>query len=995
MSRYRKLTLISCATALAFGLAACSGSSPTPPVEPSAQEMCESAGGSYANGTCTTAEQLAAAEAASIAKAIADAKAAADALTAESSSDDVVAAEALAAAARAAIAGAMYASPADTAASLAAIGTVDTTVATAKAAVAQRVAADMATAERVAEQKADLSTAAGMIDTSGTMTAEEIAAANTAIAALKAALAAAVDVSDADKAMYQAQVTTAEGHVTASQSALNHAGQTTVLAGALAALQAIDLGDLSTQVKIDAANAAIDALQSALDAATELSDAEKAAAVTELATADRTVMTAQTRVTIASQTAALSGAVEALDAIDLADLSTQAKIDAAQAAIIALDLALEQATNLTDAEKLDATVDVTVAKRAVARAQETLTANIGNQRTALTEAGAALGGIDLDDLDTAKKIAAANEAIAALRTALEAATHLGDAERATYQTQLDAATETVRTAQTGLDRDGRMTAQRAAITSAVTMARTAVNGVTNDSTDSEVSAADQAIADLEAAIDGAVDLPAGDTDVASAQGTLATLKAQLSTAKTARTTYLANKANEDMKAMTALGKAMYAALAGTGGNTNALANLSSATATLGTAGLTINAAENAGSLTGAIASVTLKAGDSAGSLGGWKGMDYALTTGTGNSKITNEARVYTNQGAPKTQPFSGTGGKYALRSSQTGDDAVQNGYLANADNSGALDVSATPTDRAKVMSPTFNHSGTVQHPVPDRANAVYVRGTYDGAAGEFRCTAACSVTNNGSGAPSAMGGTWWFKPDTGAMVSTPDGHYLYFGWWVSKDKDGNPTAASAFARRFGTEPGNSTDGLDPAWSGSYETTAGSETITGEATYVGHAAGKYAINNVLQGTGHGGHFTADAELQAKFSGTNPGVTGTIDNFRLNDGNEDPGWSVSLNNNNLVSNTVDADGAANWGSNGAIESAENYSATPVDDSLTTVWSINDNAAPASGTWSGTMYDEMPGNPPGGDGSNIPTTVTGTFYSEFSTIGRMVGAFGADKQ
>jgi len=42
---------------------------------------------------------------------------------------------------------------------------------------------------------------------------------------------------------------------------------------------------------------------------------------------------------------------------------------------------------------------------------------------------------------------------------------------------------------------------------------------------------------------------------------------------------------------------------------------------------------------------------------------------------------------------------------------------------------------------------------------------------------------------------------------------------------------------------------------------------------------------------------------------------------------------------------------------------------------------------------MYDEMPGLPPDGDGSNIPTTVTGTFYSEFSSIGRMVGAFGAD--
>lgn len=44
---------------------------------------------------------------------------------------------------------------------------------------------------------------------------------------------------------------------------------------------------------------------------------------------------------------------------------------------------------------------------------------------------------------------------------------------------------------------------------------------------------------------------------------------------------------------------------------------------------------------------------------------------------------------------------------------------------------------------------------------------------------------------------------------------------------------------------------------------------------------------------------------------------------------------------------------------------------------------------------MYDEMPGDPPDGDGSNIPTTVTGTFYSELSTIGRMVGAFGASKQ
>ena len=44
---------------------------------------------------------------------------------------------------------------------------------------------------------------------------------------------------------------------------------------------------------------------------------------------------------------------------------------------------------------------------------------------------------------------------------------------------------------------------------------------------------------------------------------------------------------------------------------------------------------------------------------------------------------------------------------------------------------------------------------------------------------------------------------------------------------------------------------------------------------------------------------------------------------------------------------------------------------------------------------MYDETPGDAPGGDGSNVPTTVIGTFYSEFGSIGRMAGAFGATKQ
>ena len=84
---------------------------------------------------------------------------------------------------------------------------------------------------------------------------------------------------------------------------------------------------------------------------------------------------------------------------------------------------------------------------------------------------------------------------------------------------------------------------------------------------------------------------------------------------------------------------------------------------------------------------------------------------------------------------------------------------------------------------------------------------------------------------------------------------------------------------------------------------------------------------------------------------------------------------------------------WGADGAITASTADSTTTTADGTT--WSIDGNSASESGTWSGQMYDELPGNAPAGDGSNIPTTVTGTFYSEFSSIGRMVGAFGADKQ
>ena len=592
------------------------------------------------------------------------------------------------------------------------------------------------------------------------------------------------------------------------------------------------------------------------------------------------------------------------------------------------------------------------------------------QKTALMNAA---GMIDTSDLSTAEAIAAANTAIAALQAALDAADDVSDEDKAMYQTQLDTAGEAVRMAQTGLDTAGRQMTQREAISNAVTAARTAVAGVNDDSTDSEVAAADNAIAALEKAIADAVDLPEGDANVASAQGTLDTLKGTLASAKASRMMAL-DDADDAMKAaMARTGRLLRAALGGPDATMNALANISAYTlVATGPMPLSITRAQNAGTNAddADLDSVALTTGDSAGSLGGWAGTDYARSTGIGATRVTNEARVYTNKGSAGSQPFSGTNGKYTLITTP----GPTRGYVE-------LGAADTPVTRASAAA--FTHSGTQTHQVPAESDAFYVSGTYDGAPGRFRCVSDCSSTNDGTGNVSALGGTWHFRPNAGAMVSVPDAHYLYYGWWVSKDSDGDPTAASAFTGRVGTDPGNSTDGLDNGWSGDY--TAVDPALTGSATYVGHAVGKFAMSNALDGTGNGGHFTADAELNATFSGaaTQVGVTGTIDNFRLNDGTDDPGWSVSLHR-------------AGFGADGGITASTADTTNTTADGTT--WSIDGNPAGESGSWSGQMYDEKPGDPSPtgpGDGSNIPTTVTGTFYSEFSAIGRMVGAFGANKQ
>ena len=479
-----------------------------------------------------------------------------------------------------------------------------------------------------------------------------------------------------------------------------------------------------------------------------------------------------------------------------------------------------------------------------------------------------------------------------------------------------------------------LAAERTDISVKITAANTAVNGLTDDASDAAIDAAEMAVGAAKRAV---ANSSVPDEEKAAFNTAISAIEGSLGVKKTSITAAREDADAAMKKAMAATGKAMHAAL--TADPLNLLAATGADTITdAGTLDLGV------GSATGAVEPPAMMAGASVGSLGAWEGTSYSHTDS--GTKVVNSAVVYTNRGAPTSEPFDDA------HDLDTGEDFL---------------TVNTAAEYALVMAAAFTHSGTQNHPVPDKSDAVYVRGTYDGAPGEYRCETGCSSRNDGMGSPTALVGTWTFTPDDGAMVSQPDANYLYFGWWLRKDKDGMPTAASAFHGVEGTV--------------AQAVTLGAAEMEGSATYAGKAAGKFALSNPLEGTGDAGHFTADALLKATFGdGAGAGITGMIDNFMAND--KSVPWSVELQ-------------SAEWGSAGAFATATtDVDTTEDNETLGTVWSIDGNSAQESGRWGGQMYDEASSGDDD-DGSNIPTTVTGTFQSEFSSLGRMVGAFGANKQ
>lgn len=334
--------------------------------------------------------------------------------------------------------------------------------------------------------------------------------------------------------------------------------------------------------------------------------------------------------------------------------------------------------------------------------------------------------------------------------------------------------------------------------------------------------------------------------------------------------------------------------------------------------------------------ISLKKGDSAGSLGGWNGTDYAGEDGTGDAKTTGMVRTYSNPGATKSVAFGTEAGE-----------AIH----------GLARTSGTPAGDYTVTSGANPNIGGFPEGTQTYESGDTVTGSFMGAPGTYTCTGGsdCTSVHSGDGTSLATG-TWTFTPSPGAMLQMKDATYLHFGWWLRKDKDG-PTHAGAI---YG-----STTGLTAV------TGINNAALVAKATYMGKAAGKFAISDPLRpANDNAGHFTANAELTADLKAADSTLSGTIDTFRLNDGSDDPGWSVELQKAGFVT--------------------DKFRTADTPDGDQTVWSVGGNKGAASGRWEAQMFDEN-----ANDGSNVPTSVVGSFQSSIGTTHELVGAFGATRK
>ena len=338
-------------------------------------------------------------------------------------------------------------------------------------------------------------------------------------------------------------------------------------------------------------------------------------------------------------------------------------------------------------------------------------------------------------------------------------------------------------------------------------------------------------------------------------------------------------------------------------------------------------------------------------LHGWTGKRYHRTMPAGEG--TYEAHVYSHIGEPTM------GDKFNAGLPEVGDlDAT----------SGETGILSTLTGYEALVSSThFDQSaGIKKFKLPADTVRVRLSGSYYGVSGTYYCTPAdnstCAAQKAAKGF--ALGSTldstnaftpgdWTFKPNdpNARVMSTPDNSYASYGWWLHTAANGDLTASAFVDRR-----------------GAADSATGITALQGTATYRGGAVGKYALSSSTGGTNDAGHFTASATLQADFN--DDMITGTIGSFMDGDGNAKD-WSVEL-----MKQTITDTGLIN-GIDGAGAGGASM----------TKWTIGGKAADPSGNWTGSLQEN------GDDG--VPAIATGTFYTHYSTSGKMVGAFGVNKE
>ncbi len=513
----------------------------------------------------------------------------------------------------------------------------------------------------------------------------------------------------------------------------------------------------------------------------------------------------------------------------------------------------------------------------------------------------------------------------------------------------------------------KLAMERADIKAKLADAQTKVGMVDNDSTAAEVSAADAAIAAAKAAIAAAEDVPAAEKTANT--GTVTALEAQLADAKTARMAAMDDAQKAADAAMAATAAKLYAGIGKPMGEVGTYATTDRIAGYAGTNDSQI--AVQIGTDPAATAATATLSEDKktmVADLHGWKGKRYTHSVTTGANKgDMYEAVVYSDVGAPTM------GAKF---NSGTGDGNV--GFALTGDDSDTVTMTDALNLGPRIASPRFTHkAGNYVPKLPANdltgQDTIPILGTYYGVAGTYICTPA---TGNGCAVRKAPVGytfldptAWVFKATNPAarVTEMADSEYASYGWWLLTKADGSLTAGA-----FVDDKGPTPDTLNIAG-----------LVGGSATYRGGAAGKYALSSATGGTNDAGHFTATATLEADFEKDE--VTGTIDQFMADGESKD--WTVELKKSALFGN---GQMIGDRTRDGIVISVAPLAGSDV--AQETVWTIGDTAADPSGEWSGMLKDTAVTNT---DDSSVPKVATGTFYTEYGTAGRMVGAFGAKKQ